>query len=145
VVAGEGKVIRAVLDSTVVISALLFDGHASRLVPLWQQRRFLPITSRPILQEYLRVLAYPKFNLTAQEVRQAIEELLPYAEVTAPRKRLRVIRRDPADNRFLECAIAGKAQYLVSGDHDLLSLKYFAGRRAVSVTEFLAILAGTPA
>lgn len=137
--------IRAVLDTNVVVSALLFDGHASELVPLWQQRRFHPIVSRPILREYLRVLAYPKFKLTAQEVRQAIEELLPYAEVTSPRQRLRVIRRDPADNRFLEGAVAGKARYIVSGDDDLLSLTSFQGIRAVSVAEFLAILEGSSA
>ena len=136
--------IRAVLDTNVVVSALLFDGRASRLVALWQQRRFVPLISRPILQEYLRVLAYPKFKLTAQEVRQAIEELLPYAETVSPGKRLRAIRRDPADNRFLECAMAGKAQYLVSGDDDLLSLRSFQGISTVSVSEFLAILERTP-
>jgi putative PIN family toxin of toxin-antitoxin system len=136
-------VIRAVLDTNVVVSALLFDGQASRLLALWQQRRFIPVISRPILQEYLRVLAYPKFKLTAQEVRDAIEQLLPYAEVASPSRRLRVIRRDPDDNRFLECVVAAKAQYLVSGDDDLLSLGTFQGIRVVSVAEFLAILEGT--
>lgn len=137
------EVIRAVLDTNVVVSVLLFDGETSRLVPLWQQPRFLPVISRPTLHEYLRVLAYPKFKLTAREVRQAIEELLPYSEVVSPKTRLRAIRRDPADNRFLECAVAGKAHYLVSGDADVLSLKSFRGIRIVSVAEFLAILEGT--
>lgn len=131
--------IRAVLDTNVVVSSLLFHGQASHLVPLWQARRFVPLVSRPILREYLRVLAYPKFRLTAEEVRQAIEELLPYAEPVSPVKRLRVIR-DPADNRFLECAVAGKAQYLVSGDKDLLSLRSFQGISIVTVGEFLAIV-----
>lgn len=135
--------IRAVLDTNVVVSALLFDGQASRLLALWPQRRFIPVISRSILQEYLRVLAYPKFKLTPQEVRDAIEELLPSAEVAAPKRRLRIIRRDPTGNRFLECALAANAQYLVSGDDDLLSLETFQGIRVVSVTEFLAILEGT--
>lgn len=135
--------IRAVLDTNVVVSALLFDGRASRLLALWQQRRFIPVISRSMLQEYLRVLAYPKFKLASQDVRGAIEELLPYAEVAAPKRRLRIIRRDPADNRFLECALAANAQYLVSGDDDLLSLETFQGIRVVSVAEFLAILEGT--
>lgn len=135
--------IRAVLDTNVVVSALLFDGQASRLLALWQRRRFIPVISRSILQEYLRVLAYPKFKLASQDVRGAIEELLPSAEVAAPKRRLRIIRRDPTDNRFLECALAANAQYLVSGDDDLLSLETFQGIRVVSVTEFLAILEGT--
>lgn len=135
--------IRAVLDTNVVVSALLFDGPASRLVALWQQRRFLPLISKPILREYLRVLAYPKFRLTAREIRQAVGELLPYAEVASPKKRLRVVHRDPADNRFLECAVAGNAQYLVSGDDDLLSLKAFRRIRIVSVADFLTTLEAT--
>jgi putative PIN family toxin of toxin-antitoxin system len=95
-----------------------------------------------MLQEYLRVFAYPKFRLTDQEVRQALEEFLPHVEVAAPRRRVEVIHRDPADNKFLECAIAGKARYLVSGDDDLLSVKLFQNVRLVAVAEFLEILEG---
>lgn len=135
--------IRAVLDTNVVVSALLFDGPASRLVALWQHRRFLPIISKPILREYLRVLAYPKFRLTAREIHQTLDELLPHAEVASAKRRLRVIRRDPADNRFLECAVAGNARYLVSGDDDLLSLRSFREIRIVSVAEFLTAIEAT--
>ena len=135
--------IRAVLDTNVVVSALLFEGRSSRLVPLWQQRKFLPIISRAVLEEYLRVLAYPKFELTAEEVKQVVHEFLPYAEVTSPKARVKVVRRDPADNKFLECAVAGKAQYVVSGDQDLLSLRSFRGIPVVTVSEFLAIVEGT--
>ena len=134
---GEEKVIRAVLDTNVIVSALLFDDRASCLVPLWQRQRFLPFISRPILQEYLRVLAYPKFRLTAEEVHQLIEELLAYVEVVSPERRFRVVRRDPADNKFIDCAVAGKAQYLVSGDDDLLSLGSFQGIPMTSLADFL--------
>ncbi len=137
---GKEKVIRAVLDTNVIVSALLFNGRASALVPLWQQRWFVPRISRAIIKEYLRTLAYPKFHLSAQEVRQVIEELLPYVEVASSGKRLRVVRRDPADNKFLECAVAGKAQYLVSGDDDLLSLGAFQEIRLLSVADFLVIV-----
>jgi len=135
-------VIRAVLDTNVVVSAVLFEGRASRLVPLWQQRRFLPVISSAVLEEYLQVLAYPKFELTAEEIQQVIDEFLPYAEVTSPKERVKVVRRDPADNKFLDCAVAGKAQYLVSGDQDLLSLRSFRGIPIVAVSEFLAIVEG---
>ncbi len=138
----EKGVIRAVLDTNVVVSALLFEGQASRLVPFWQQRRFLPIISKPILQEYLRVFAYPKFHLTAIEVRLVLEEILPFVEVATPRKKVQATLRDPTDQPFLECAISGKARYLVSGDDDLLSVKLFQNVRLVSVAEFLAILEG---
>jgi uncharacterized protein len=60
---------RIVLDTNTVTSALLFSGTASRLVPLWQSRRVVMLISRAILEEYLRVLAYPKFRLSNEEIK----------------------------------------------------------------------------
>ena len=69
------------------------------------------------------MLSYPKFELSEKEIKELIqEEILPYAKVVKPKGRLRVVRRDPSDNKFLECAVAGKARVIVSGDKDVLSL-----------------------
>lgn len=134
-------------NGEIVLSPVVVARVNERLKAIRAKIKRLGLTEKAvdeaIRQEYLRVLAYPKFKLTPEEVRDAIEELLPSAEVAAPKRRLRIIRRDPADNRFLECALAANAQYLVSGDDDLLSLETFQGIRVVSVTEFLAILEGT--
>jgi predicted nucleic acid-binding protein len=65
-------------------------------------------------------------------------EILPYAEVVKPKRRLRVIERDPADNKFLECAVAGKAGVIISGDKDLLSLGRYRKIRIQSPAQFLA-------
>ncbi|MGH7832710.1 MAG: putative toxin-antitoxin system toxin component, PIN family [Candidatus Binatia bacterium] len=114
---------RVVLDTNVLVSALLFSGISSELVPLWQSNAITALLSRGILQEYLRVFSYPKFQLSEDEIRGLIEEeLLPYVEVVNPRRRLHVVKRDPSDNKFLECAIAGKARVIISGDKDLLSI-----------------------
>ena len=129
---------RVVLDTNTLISALLFSGTASHLVPLWQSRRLNVLVSKGILQEYLRVLAYPKFRLSDQEIRGLIEEeLLPFVETVRVRRRLAVIRRDPEDNKFLECAMAGRAEYLVTGDQDLLELSSYRGIAILTVGEFL--------
>ena len=130
--------IRVVLDTNTVISALLFPGTASRLVPLWQSRRITVLVSREILKEYLRVLAYPKFQLSDQEIRQLVEEeLLPFVETIRVRRRLAVVRRDPDDDKFLECAVTGRAGYLVTGDRDLRELDSFRGIIILTVGEFL--------
>ena len=114
---------RVVLDSNAVISALLFSGVSSKLVSLWQDGLITPLISREILDEYLRALSYRKFELSENESKELIqEEISPYAEVVKPKRRLRVIRRDSADNKFLECAVAGKAGVIISGDKDLFSL-----------------------
>jgi uncharacterized protein len=121
-----------------VISALLFSGTASRLVALWQSRRISVLISREILKEYLRVLAYPKFQLSGQEIRQLVEEeLLPFVDIIRVRRRLTVVRRDPDDDKFLECAVAGHARYLVTGDQDLRELDSFRGITILTVGEFL--------
>ena len=121
-----------------MISALLFSGTAARLVPLWQSRRIAVLISREILTEYLRVFAYPKFQLSEQEIRPLIEEeLLPFVETIRVRRRLAVVRRDPDDDKFLECAVAGRAQYLVTGDRDLRELGSFRGTTILSAGEFL--------
>lgn len=129
---------RVVLDTNTIVSALLFSGTASRLVPLWQSRRITPLVSRAILEEYLRVLAYPKFRLTDAEIRSLIEEeVLPFVEAVSVRGRMRVVRRDPTDDKFLECAAAGRAAYLVTGDRDLRELRSFRRIPIVAVGEFL--------
>jgi putative PIN family toxin of toxin-antitoxin system len=129
---------RVVLDTNTLVSALLFSGTASRLVPLWQSRRITVLVSKTILQEYLRVLAYPKFRLSDQEVKALIEEeVLPFVETVRVRRRLTVVRRDPEDNKFLECAVAGRATYLVSGDQDLREPGSYGAITILSVGELL--------
>src|SRR5438445_106471 len=66
------------------------------------------------------------------------EEILPYAEVVKPKRRLRVVQRDPSDNKFLECAVAGKARVIISGDKELLSLGRYRQIPIQSPAQFLA-------
>jgi putative PIN family toxin of toxin-antitoxin system len=108
------------------------------VVSLWQNGLIVPLLSREILDEYLRVLSYPKFALSEEEIKELIrEEILPFAEVVKPKRRLRVVRQDPADNKFLECAVAGKANVIISGDKDLLSLGRYRKIRIQSPAQFL--------
>jgi putative PIN family toxin of toxin-antitoxin system len=130
---------RVVLDTNTVVSALLFSGIASRLVALWQSGKITLLVSKPILEEYLRVLAYPKFRLSEGDVKVLIEEeVLPYIKPVRLARRLRVIQQDPDDDKFLECAVYGKAKYLVTGDADLKALRSYRKVRILSPGEFLA-------
>lgn len=129
---------RVVLDTNVLVSALLFTGISSELVALWKRNAITVVLSRGILEEYLRVLSYPKFQLSEAEIKGLIEEeLLPYVEVVNPRRRLRVVERDPSDNKFLECALAGKAPVIISGDKDLLSIGRYRKIRIRTPAQFL--------
>jgi putative PIN family toxin of toxin-antitoxin system len=129
---------RVVLDTNVIISALLFRGLPSRLIPLWQKGKATLLVSSQVLKEYLRVLAYPRFVLAAQEIKSIIEvELLPFVEAVRVESKIRVIAKDPSDDKFLELAVDGKADFLISHDKHLLGLGVFRGTQILSVAEFL--------
>jgi putative PIN family toxin of toxin-antitoxin system len=130
--------VRVVLDPNVVVSALLFTGISSKLLPLWQDDVITVLVSRGIVEEYLRVLSYPKFKLSEGEIKGLIEEeLLLYVETVKPGRRLRVVDRDPSDDKFIECAVAGKARVIISGDKDLLSIGRYQRILIQSPAQFL--------
>ncbi|TAN12247.1 MAG: putative toxin-antitoxin system toxin component, PIN family [Burkholderiaceae bacterium] len=117
---------RVVLDTNVLVSALIFGGTGWRwLRAEWQEQRLLPLVSHATADELVRVLAYPKFTLTADERESLLADYLPWTEVVdIPDVLLDVPDvRDPNDRPFLCLALAGKADALVSGDDDLLSLR----------------------
>lgn len=129
---------RVVLDTNTLVSALLFSGTTSRLVALWQSRQITVLVSKPILQEYLRVLAYPKFRMTEDEIRGLIEEeLLPFVEAVRVKRHLAIVRRDPEDDKFLECAVTGRAEYIITGDRHLRELGSYREITILTVGEFL--------
>ena len=130
--------IRAVLDTNVILSALLFGGRTGGLVTAWQTGRFRLLLSRAILQEVLRVLAYPKFHLTENEIRGLVEEeLIPFAKTVIIRRRPVVRLRDPDDLAVVACALTGRARYLVTGDADLLSLESIRQVEVIRPAEFM--------
>lgn len=133
--------IRAVLDTNVILSALLFSGPTGRLVRAWQTGRFQLLLSRAILEEALRALAYPKFRLTENEIRSLLEEeLIPFAETVIVRRQPAVRLRDPDDLAVVACALTGRARYLVTGDADLLSLERIRQVEVIRPAEFLGRL-----
>ena len=116
---------RLVLDTNVVLSALLFHtGALSWLRGAWRSDRLRPLASRDTAAELIRVVAYPKFGLTATERRDLLDDYLPYCEtVTLPASPPAVpVCRDPFDRPFLELALVGRADALITGDADLLAL-----------------------
>lgn len=128
---------RVVLDTNVVLSALLFGGHAAGALRRgWQQGAFTPLVSTVTVQELMRVLAYPKFRLTAGDQQELLADFLPHTTaVRIPQPPPPVPDcRDPFDLPFLHLAVAGKARWLVSGDRDLLVLAdAFAANNACRV------------
>ena len=116
--------LRLVIDTHVLLSALLFPaGSLSWLRHAWQSEAILPLASRETTVELLRVLHYPKFCLTGNERGDLLSDYLPWCETVIVSKPPAVPEcRDPSDRPFLELALAGQADALVTGDGDLLAL-----------------------
>ena len=115
---------RVVLDTNVLLSALLFRaGSLAWLRRAWQAEAVRPLASRDTAAEFIRVLSYPKFRLTDDEREELLGDYLPWCETVAVPKRTKIPHcRDPFDRPFLALARAGRADALVTGDKDLLSL-----------------------
>ena len=96
------RIIPVVIDTNVVISALLFGGTPGNLLPLWKSNRIRPYVSKKIIDEYLRVLAYPKFQLSADNIHYILrQELLPWFEVVACEASPAIISADQSDDKHL--------------------------------------------
>ena len=122
---------RLVLDTNVLVSALLFRSEASALFDAWRVGRFRLAVSEPILDEYGRVLGYPKFRLSEREAAAIMRQLiLPYCDLFQTLDQPRFCS-DPDDDKFIHCSLAAHAAALVSGDRAVLALGPRCGRVAI--------------
>ena len=128
---------RAVFDTNVVISALIFRRRLAWLRQAWASGTVIPVVCRETVAEMLRVLTYPKFHLDAMEREALLADYLPFAEIATlpqPAPNLSVACRGRDDAVFLQLAIASHADLLVSGDADLTVL---AGEHSIASPETL--------
>jgi len=133
------RLLRVVLDTNVFVSAVLFGGKPGRILSAAREGTMRLLLSAPVLKEYVTVLAYPKFDLPPADIRRLIrEELVPWSEPVRITTTVRFIREDPSDDKFLELAVDGKADMVISGDRHLLGAKMFRHIQILSVEDFLS-------
>ncbi len=136
---------RVVLDTNVVLSALLFaQGRLAPLRSAWRKPALQPLVSAATTKELVRVLSYPKFQLAAAEQQELLGDYLPYCETVRmpPDPPGTLECRDPFDIPFLHLAIMGKADFLVSGDKDLLILADTSSCPIIPAEQLLGMLEG---
>ena len=130
--------LKVVIDTNVVISALLFGGAPGKLVAFWQRGIIKPAASKEIIDEYLRVLTYPKFKLSEEEINYLLyQEILPYFDIIDVQPGPQIIKKDPEDDKFIRCASAADAGCIISGDKHLLALKEYQKIKILSPVEFI--------
>jgi len=127
---------RVVFDTNVFLSAFIFGGKPEEAFQAVRRRRCLLVVSPPILAKVARILK-DKFEWVDREIEEAVRTIGRTAELVKPNEKFNVLE-DDADNRILECAAAGKAELIVSGDRHLLSLREFRGIPILRAAEFLS-------
>jgi putative PIN family toxin of toxin-antitoxin system len=136
--------VRVVLDTVVFVRALINPkGRWGRLL-FGHADKYVIVLSPEIVKEILEVINRPELHRRFPEMAELprldlVLSKLEEADVVEPLERLEVCR-DPQDNKFFECAVAARADYIVSEDRDILDVGEYRGIRMVSATEFLEIL-----
>lgn len=127
---------RVVFDTNIFLSAFTFGGKPEAVFEMARAGRIQLIVSASILAELASILK-GKFSWDDADIREALMVVGRHADLVKPGMRLRVLE-DDADNRVLECAVEGGAEWIISGDHHLLSLREFRGIRIGRVSDFLS-------
>ncbi|MFA6602080.1 MAG: putative toxin-antitoxin system toxin component, PIN family [Candidatus Paceibacterota bacterium] len=130
---------KVVLDTNILISAIAFGGKPKVILEKVIRGDIQLVLSDPILEEVQGVLLGKKFRYSAHIIVEIAQQLTSLAEIVYPEEVISVIKNDPPDNRILECAVAGKVKYIVSGDADLLSVKSFRKIEILTADEFLKL------
>lgn len=133
---------KAVLDTNVLISAVISTGTPHDVVVAGFEGEYAIVVSVATLTEFREtLLKYPeRFHLDEDEVQEEVETIRYFAEFVEPNEEISAVDADPDDDKFLEAAVAGNVDYLVSGDRHVLDVDSFRGVDIVTPREFYTVL-----
>ncbi len=132
---------RVVFDTNTFVSAFGYGGTPDEAYRLAIRRKITLLTSPAIMQETTRILKN-KLDWETERIEDVLKQIARVSEIVRPKKTLQIIEDCP-DNRILECAVEGKANFIVSGDKHLLALKEFQKIPIVRAAELVSKLAKT--
>jgi len=130
-------VIKVVLDTNVYISGILFNGPPREVISVAIRGAIAVYISPAILDECKEVLGREKFGFTPARISVIAGEIESITTLVVPGKHYSVVSRDSDDNIIIDCAIESKAEFIVTGDNDLLSMGRYRHIAIVSPTAFL--------
>lgn len=137
--------IKVCLDTNIIVSGTISKSSAPfEILEAWRGRKFMLVTSKPILREVERVLRYSHIksvcNLEENEIKEIVSAIKEFSIVTSGKEKIDEIIVDPQDKMFLICAKEAEADFIVSGDKHLLNLRTFQGIPIVIARQFIDII-----
>lgn len=134
-----GKKTKVVIDTNVVVSAFGWGGKPADIIRLITSGKILNFTSVEMLTELKKVVSYPRLAFSETLQAEIMEIMFNASSIVERHESVNIIDDDTEDNKILECAISAGAEFVVSGDKHLLTLKNFEGIKIVTPEEFIKI------
>lgn len=128
--------IRIVIDTNVVASAVFFGGRTEELLRKVLDRQVVAVVTGNIVEEYQQTIDYLAEKCQGKQTHLSIMPIISAMELIESDTKVDVCR-DPDDNKFISCALDGRCYYIVSGDKDLLTIREYSGVQIITVAEFL--------
>ena len=135
---------RVVLDTNVLISATFWNGDSSRILDKVERKEIELIISKETLEEFIAVLGYKEIQDKVKdkylEMKRTVEKIISISTIVEPHQKFKIIEDDPDDDKFLDCAIEGNVEFIISQDRHLLKLQEFEGIKIITPSEFLKFI-----
>ena len=127
---------KVVLDTNIFISGIFWKGSSNRVINNWREGKFILVTSLEAVSEIIKILKDFKIKLSDEMIKEWVDLIVRNSIIVEPKEKIDAVEDDPKDNIFIETAVAGNADYIVSQDTHLLKLKEFRGIKIITPEEF---------
>ena len=135
--------IRITVDTNILLSATLWHGASERIIGKVENKEITLVLSEAILEEYYKVLNYEEIQERIKdkklEMKQSVLKISQISEIIEVKSRINLVKEDPSDNKIIECAIDGNANYIITKDNHLLKFKEYKGIKILNPEDFLKL------
>ena len=127
---------KVVLDTNIFISGIFWKGSSDKVITNWREGKFTLITSLEAVSEIIKVLKDFKIKLSDEMIKEWVDLIVRNSIIVEPKEKIKIVKDDPKDDIFIETAVAGNVDYIISQDNHLLKLKEFRGIKIITPEEF---------
>ena len=131
---------KVVLETNIFISGIFWKGASNEVILNWKEGKFTLVTSSETISEIIKVLKDFKIKLSDYMIKEWVDLIVRNSIIVEPKDKIYIVKDDTKDNIFIETAVAGNADYIISQDNHLLKLKEFRGIKIITPEEFNALL-----
>ena len=131
---------RIVLDTNIFISGIFWKGASNKVLMNWKEGKFTLVTSLETILEIIKVLKDFKIKLSEDMIKELVDLIVQNSIIVEPKEKIDIVKDDPNDNIFIETAVAGNVDYIITQDNHLLKIKEFNGIRIITPEKFLDVV-----